>query len=174
MGATNDAPSFTASDPAPVNEDAVAQTLAGWVTSFTAGPANESTQTALEYVVSDISNAALFAVAPAVAADGTLTYALTPDALGTSTFKVAVRDSGGTANGGVDPSPAQTCTITVNAVNDAPGFTAANPPAVNEDTAAHTLAGWVTSFTAGPANESTQTVAEYLVSDISSAALFAV
>ncbi len=34
-----------------------------------------------------------------------------------------LHDNGGTANGGVDTSAAQTFTITVTAVNDAPSFT---------------------------------------------------
>ena len=36
---------------------------------------------------------------------------------------VQLHDNGGTANGGVDTSAAQTFTITVTAVNDAPSFT---------------------------------------------------
>jgi hypothetical protein len=58
-------------------------------------------------------NPALFAVAPAVAADGTLTYTPTPGASGSATIGVTVRDSGGTANGGVDTSVVKMFTMTV-------------------------------------------------------------
>jgi hypothetical protein len=110
----NDPPSFTASSPAPVNEDAGPQSIPGWVTSFYPGNPDEMGQSVLAYHVTNISNPALFATAPAVSIDGTLTFASAPDAYGTSTFDVAVQDDGGTANGGDDTSAAQTFTIIVN------------------------------------------------------------
>ena len=75
------------------------------------GPANESDQT-LSFLVGN-NNAALFAEAPAIDANGQLTYTLATGVQGTATVSVRVHDSGGTANGGVDTSAAQTFTITV-------------------------------------------------------------
>ncbi|MCB8753402.1 DUF4347 domain-containing protein, partial [Planktothrix agardhii] len=166
----NDQPNFTATNPTAVNEDAGAQTVAGWAT-FNAGAADESTQTAT-YTVSNIGTPGLFAVSPAIDANGNLTYTPAADANGTSTFDVVVKDSGGTANGAVDTSTTQTFTITVNSVNDKPSFTATNPTAVNEDAGAQTVAGWAT-FNAGAANEAAQT-ATYTVSNIGTPSLFAV
>jgi Ca2+-binding RTX toxin-like protein len=117
----NDAPSFTAADPPRINEDAAPQTVAGWVQSFSAGPANEQMQTVLRYIVSDVSNPALFSAAPTVAANGTLTYTPAPGAFGTSDFTVAVQDDGGTARGGVDTSGPQTFTIVVDPAVILPG-----------------------------------------------------
>jgi Domain of unknown function (DUF4347)/Calx-beta domain/FG-GAP-like repeat/Bacterial Ig domain len=168
INSVNDAPSFTATNPVAVNEDAGAQTLTNWAT-FNPGP-TETGQTAT-YTVSNISNAALFTVAPSIAADGTLTYTAAANANGTATFEVVVQDNGGTANGGQNTSTLQTFTITVNSVNDAPSFTATNPVAVNEDAGAQTLTNWA-AFNPGP-NETGQT-ATYTVSNISNAALFAV
>ncbi|WRH67328.1 MAG: tandem-95 repeat protein [Planktothrix sp. GU0601_MAG3] len=165
----NDQPSFTATNPTAINEDAGAQTVTGWAT-FTSGPANESAQTAT-YTVSNIGTPSLFATAPAIDANGNLTYTPAADANGTSTFDVVVQDSGGTANGGLDTSTTQTFTITVNPVNDQPSFTATNPTAINEDAGAQTVTGWAT-FTSGPANESAQT-ATYTVSNIGTPSLFA-
>jgi VCBS repeat-containing protein len=54
---------------------------------------------------------------------------------------------------------ANTLTITVAAVNDAPSFTAGANQAVDEDSGQHTVAGWATGISAGPADESTQTLA---------------
>ncbi|MEG4106990.1 DUF4347 domain-containing protein, partial [Microcoleus sp. S13_C5] len=166
--AVNDIPSFTATNPT-VNEDAGAQTVTNWAT-FNAGAADESAQTAT-YTVSNISNSALFATAPAIDANGNLTYTPATDANGTSTFDVKVQDSGGTANGGVDTSTTQTFTITVNSVNDQPSFTAINPTTVNEDAGAQTVTNWAT-FNAGAANEAAQT-ATYTVSNIGTPSLFA-
>jgi hypothetical protein len=62
-----------------------------------------------------VSNSALslFATAPAIDLSGALTYTLKPGAFGTATLGVVVRDSGGTANGGVDTSAVHTFTIIV-------------------------------------------------------------
>ncbi|MBL8092208.1 MAG: hypothetical protein JNJ43_17885, partial [Anaerolineales bacterium] len=164
VNAVNDVPSFTASNPPAVNEDAGAQTVAGWVTAFNPGPANESGQAVSQYIISNSTCGTLLSAGPSVDTSGTLTYTPAADQNGTCTFDVQVQDNGGTANGGVDTSPAQNFTITVNVVNDAPSFTASNPPAVNEDAGAQTVAGWAT-FSAGPADESGQTVVGYTVSN---------
>jgi hypothetical protein len=101
-----------------VAEDAGPQTVASWTTNISQGPANESGQT-LEFLVTNTNNA-LFAVQPAIAANGTLTFTPAADAHGAATVTVRLKDNGGTANGGVDTSAAQTFTITVTPVNDAP------------------------------------------------------
>ena len=123
VNAVNDKPTFTASNPPAVNEDAGAQSVPSFASGFNAGAANESAQTVVAYTVSNVSNAALFSSGPVVAADGTLSYTPAANANGSSTFQLRVQDSGGTANGGIDTSDAQTFTITVNAVNDAPAIT---------------------------------------------------
>ena len=119
--AVNDPPSFTKGADQTVLEDAGLQTVANWATNITAGPtADELTQT-LTFLVSNDNNA-LFAVQPAIAADGTLTYTLAPNANGVANVTVRLMDNGGTANLGVDTSAQQTFTITVNGVNDAPNL----------------------------------------------------
>ena len=133
-------------------EDAGAQSVTGWATGISAGPANESAQVA-DFVVTSNNNA-LFSVQPAVAANGTLTYTPAPNANGSATVTVQVHDNGGTANGGVDTSAAQTFTISVTAVNDVPSFTKGADQTVLEDAGAQTVAGWATGISAGPANES--------------------
>jgi hypothetical protein len=115
----NDVPGFLANNPTATDEDSGLVSVANWA-SFDPGP-GETDQTAT-YTVSNITNPALFAMAPAVAADGTLTFTPAENQFGTSEFTVQVQDSGGTANGGVNMSPEQTFTITVNAANDAPTF----------------------------------------------------
>ena len=107
----NDAPSFSVgTDPAsPLASGA--QSLPGWATGITTGPADESAQ-ALAFQVTNNSAPELFTAGPAIAADGTLSY--TPAATGSAVITVQLTDDGGTAGGGSDTSPAQTFTITVN------------------------------------------------------------
>jgi hypothetical protein len=155
----NDPPTFTASNPPSINEDAGAQTLNAWAT-FSPGPANESAQTNLGYTVVP-ADPTFFSVQPAVALNGTLTYTVAPNRNGSTTISVTVQDSGGTANGASDTGT-RIFTITANAVNDAPTLTASNPPASNEDSGAQTVAAWA-SFNPGPADEAAQT-ATYSVS----------
>ncbi|MEK7678284.1 MAG: Ig-like domain-containing protein, partial [Verrucomicrobiota bacterium] len=130
----NDAPSFTKGVNLAVNEDAGTQTVAAWATAISSGPANESGQ-AVDFIVSNNNNS-LFSVQPAIAANGTLTYTPAANSNGVAAVTAQIHDNGGTANGGVDTSAAQTFTITVNGVNDAPTLTTiATLTGATEDTA---------------------------------------
>ena len=114
----NDVPSFTVGTSRSVAEDAGAQSFTGQATSISTGQANESGQ-AVDFIVTNNNNA-LFSTQPAVSSTGVLTFTPAADATGSATVSVQIHDNGGTANGGVDTSVAQTFTITVTAVNDAP------------------------------------------------------
>ncbi|MEG4085116.1 DUF4347 domain-containing protein, partial [Microcoleus sp. POL10_C6] len=158
----NDIPSFTATNPASINEDSGAQTLTTWAT-FNPGAANEVSQTAT-YTVSNIGTPSLFATLPAVNASGNLTYTPAPDAFGTSTFDVRVQDSGGTP--GVATSTTQTFTITVNPVNDKPSFSnLGNQTLTAWTNTIQTVSNWANTVIFGPANEATQTVSKYTVTN---------
>lgn len=115
--AVNDAPTFTKGPDQTSNEDAGPQTVNGWASNLVKGPADESSQT-LSFNVTN-SNNALFSTQPSIDANGNLVYTAAPNANGVATVTVTLRDSGGTANGGVDTST-QTFTITITPVNDAP------------------------------------------------------
>jgi Bacterial Ig domain len=123
VAAVNDAPSFDlqTNPNQTVNEDAGTQTVAGFATNASAGPANESSQTVSFAVTND--NHALFSGQPTISPSGTLTYTPTPNANGTANVTVRARDDGGTANDGDDESAPRTFAITVNAVNDIPTLT---------------------------------------------------
>ena len=111
VAAVNDAPSFVKGIDQVVNATGVAQTVTGWATSISAGPADEAGQT-LNFVVTNNNNA-LFIVQPAVAPNGTLTYTPANNFSGKVTVLVILADNGGTANAGVDQSLAQTFVIEV-------------------------------------------------------------
>ncbi|MEZ4701930.1 MAG: Ig-like domain-containing protein [Rhodothermales bacterium] len=135
--AVNDAPSFVKGSDISIGEDAGAQTFASWATALSAGPANESTQT-LTFSAS-ATNSTLFSVQPAVSAAGTLSFTPAANASGVSTVTVTLADNGGTANGGVDTSPAQTFTITISGTNDAPTTSGIAGVTVLEDAASSTV-----------------------------------
>ena len=154
----NAAPSFTSGPGQAVLEDAGTTTVVGWATAISAGPPADAGQT-VSFTTSN-SNVALFTAGgqPAVAADGTLTFKPALDANGTAVVTVTAVDSGGVAGGGADTSPAQTFTIVVTAVNDAPVFAAGANPVVAEDSGPRSIAGWATAIAPGPADESGQSV----------------
>src|SRR2546428_4273096 len=129
--AVNDAPSFTKGADQTVVEDAGPQTVSGWATAISAGPADESGQT-LNFIVTT-TNAALFSAQPAVSATGTLTFTPAAGATGAATVTVQLHDNGGAANGGVDTHAPQTLTINVTAVNHAPSFTTGADQTLLED-----------------------------------------
>lgn len=120
LTAVNDVPSFTLGSDPTVNEDAGAQSYAGWATNISAGPSDESSQT-LTFNITNNTNTGLFSVAPSLdTSTGDLTYTPADNAFGSADITVTLSDNGGTDNGGDDTSDGQTFAITVSAVNDAP------------------------------------------------------
>ena len=103
-------------------------------------------------------NAALFAVQPAIAASGTLTYTPAPNANGSASVTVKLHDNGGVADGGVDTSAPQTFTIAIAPVNDAPSFVKGADQSVLQNAPAQSVANWATAISAGPADEAGQTL----------------
>ncbi|WP_293129495.1 esterase-like activity of phytase family protein, partial [Microcoleus sp. bin38.metabat.b11b12b14.051] len=119
----NDAPSFVKGPDRTVNHSAGPQTFAGWATAISPGPANESAQTVNFQVVGN-DNPGLFSVPPAIGSFGQLTFTPATSGTGKANITLNLRDSGGTANGGVDTSANQT--FVINITN--------NPPTANPDT----------------------------------------
>ena len=152
--AVNDAPSFVKGADQTVLEDSGAVSVSAWATSLSKGPINEAGQ-ALNFLVSNNNNA-LFATQPTIAANGTLTFTPAANANGSATVTVQIHDDGGVANGGVDTSAAQTFTINVTTVNDAPSFTKGANQTVLEDSGAAVVSAWATALSKGPTNESGQ------------------
>ena len=156
IASVNDAPGFGAGPNQGVLEDSAAQTVPGWATAISPGPANESSET-VSFGVS-VDDPTLFLVQPSIAPNGVLDYEPAADAFGVATVTVTAQDTGGTANGGSDSSSPVTFTLTITPVNDAPGFTTGADQGLLEDAGAQTVAGWATGITTGPPSESSQTV----------------
>ena len=162
--AVNDVPAFTKGADQTLLEDSGAKAVAGWATAISKGPADEAGQT-LTFAVTGNTTPGLFSVAPAVTADGTLTFTPEPNANGSASVSVKIQDTGGTANGGLDTSAAQTFTITVTAVNDAPSFTKGGNQTVAEDAAAQSVTGWATAISKGPPDEAGQSLSFAVTND---------
>jgi len=110
--AVNDAPSFVKGADQLCVVGSGAQTVTGWGTSISAGPANEASQSLMFTLATN--NDVLFGVPPAVdAATGALSYTPAAGKWGSATVTVRLKDDGGTANGGTDTSAPQTFTITI-------------------------------------------------------------
>src|ERR1051326_5522431 len=124
--AVNDPPSFTiAGDPPASNEDGGAQTVSSFATSISQGP-SETGQTPLTFNLTPTGTTGTltFSSGPAInATTGNLTYTPTGDTNGMATFSVTLSDSGSNTPPNSNTSAAQSFTITVNAVNDAPVVT---------------------------------------------------
>jgi len=164
----NDVPAFTAGPDVARGEDAGPQAIAGWASGISAGPANEASQ-ALEFLLAT-SDPGLFSELPAISPEGTLTFTSAPDAHGSATVEVKLRDDGGTANGGQDTSAPQVFTITILPVNDAPTFTMGPDLVVDEDAGPQVFDNWATDISVGPADEAGQTYVFEVTNDL--AALF--
>lgn len=143
-----------------------------------AGSPEESAQTLTASVSS--TNAALLPVPVTSLANsnfpaGTLSLTLgnVTNAYGSDFVTVTLRDNGGTANGGVDGAT-NAFLLTILSVNDAPSVAfATNNVVVLEDSSAFT-GSIVASTNVGPANESSQTVTNLAVVNVSTPGLFSV
>lgn len=118
--APNAPPSFVAGIDQTVLQNSGPHSVPAWATAITAGPPSDEGQT-VSFVIAGNTNPALFSAAPAVSPTGTLTYALAPDAFGTATITMVLRDDGGTGDGGMDTSTPHAFTIAVAALQCAPG-----------------------------------------------------
>ncbi len=142
--------------------------------SFVPGPSDESAQTLLSITTTANSNTALFTAGGQPVVDkttGDLSFTPAPDANGSASITIAVKDSGGTANSGVDTTT-YTFSITVAAVNDQPSITPGGN--VNGAENAAYAASWFSpaSFVPGPSNEFSQTLLSITTTANSNAALF--
>jgi VCBS repeat-containing protein len=164
--AVNDAPTITLGPDETIIEDSGPQTVNAWATNISPGPADEAGQTVTVNIVGN-DNAALFTAGPSIDNAGNLTYTPAANASGVATIMVTVSDDGGTANGGVDTSPNNAFSITINNVNDAPSFAVGPDQNINEDAGAQTINGWATGISAGPASEIGQAL-NFIVSPQSS------
>ena len=169
--ALNDPPQFSGPLSVTVDEDATTTSIIGqsiipnFVTDIAAGPPgavdelHPVTGQTVSFVITPAPGnpANLFAAAPAVSSDGTLTFQTVQDANGVAVFTIFARD-----NGPNNPplevntsSPPRTFTITVNPINDPPTFVPVlTEIEVLEDSGPFTTSvPFATQISPGPADE---------------------
>jgi len=129
--------------------------VARFLTGISIGPANEAGQT-WTFAVTSTANVP-YAVAPAVATNGTFTFRTAANSFGTNTITVVMTDSGGTNNGGMNKYT-NSFNLVVLPVNDPPTFTfSTNKVFAFEDAPLVTVSNFLASMKAGISNENNQT-----------------
>ncbi|MGZ5528558.1 MAG: FG-GAP-like repeat-containing protein, partial [Limisphaerales bacterium] len=114
--AVDDPPSFNLPQPAvSALEDSGTITVSNFCTSISAGPTNEVAQT-LTFVIGN-TNKAAFTSQPAIDKNGTLKFHPALAYVGTNYFTVYLKDSGTTANAGVNVSATNVFSIGVTTNN---------------------------------------------------------
>ncbi|HEV7880896.1 beta strand repeat-containing protein, partial [Bradyrhizobium sp.] len=86
-----------------------------------------------------------------------MAYQGNPNFQGSDTLHITTNDTGNTGSGGFQ-TDTDTVAITVSAVNDTPSFTVGGTQSVLEDSGLHTVNGFITGISPGPADEAGQTV----------------
>ena len=112
------------------------------------GPANESGQTLTVTAVDQAINGQV-----SLDSNGDITFTPATDFDGQASFEYTVCDNG-------SPSECSEMIVIVNVtmspVNDPPGFIAGADQTVAEDSGPHSVSGWASGISAGPADESDQ------------------
>jgi hypothetical protein len=158
----NDAPSFQAGADVQIIANGAPQTIGNWATNLSTGPADESGQM-LNFTVTT-SDDSFFASLPTVSETGTLSFTAAAGRIGVVNVSVTLHDNGGTANGGVDSSGAQTfAIISTSIANDPPSFIVGSDQAAAQDAGPQTVVNFAAEISPGPPDEASQTV-NFLVS----------
>lgn len=90
--------------------------------------------------------------------NGGYTYVPSANYNGSDSFTYVLTNANGRASTG-------TVSLTITAVNDPPSFTKGADQSVSEDAGAQTVAGWATAISAGPSDESGQTLTFHVSND---------
>ncbi|HEX6095153.1 MAG TPA: Ig-like domain-containing protein [Thermoanaerobaculia bacterium] len=143
-------PLITCNTP-PVANDASATTNEDTTVTITLSGSDADGDPLTFSIVSGPSNGVLGPIVPTGPTTATVNYTPNLNFNGPDSFVYEANDG----NGGTDTA---TVSITVVAVNDAPSFLAGPTVTVLEDSGPQTYPNWATSISAGPADESGQTV----------------
>ena len=152
----NDPPNFVPGDHQRIFENKGPQSIPNWARYLSPGPSNEAEQTLSFYV--ETNNTDLFLEMPKVLSNGTLSYNPKPNANGSATVKVYLKDNGGTDNGGIDFSPTYTFSISILPVNNPPQFSLGPDQNIVEDSGMQVIPHWAINIDPGAPNETNQSL----------------
>ena len=153
VNAVNDSPRSTGIENITVEEDAPESII----DLFSAFEDVENVDSDLTYTIEGNSNPGLFSNLSIDGANGTFNLRYEPNAHGSAEIKVRAMDIGLLFAEAV-------FTVTVNPVNDPPSFVTGPDQIVDADGGIQTVPGWATNSSAGPGNESGQTL-NFIVSN---------
>lgn len=165
----NDPPTATNDSLTSITEDSGVRTIpfSTLLGNDSPGPANESTQALTITSVTAISGGTVSLSGANVLFTPATNYN------GPASFNYVVQDNG-TTNGVAAPlSATGTASFTITSVNDAPSFTKGSDITAHINDPAQSIAAWASGLSAGPADESNQTVTLNVTANTNSA-LFAV
>ena len=166
----NQPPQFIPGPDVEANEDDGPRTFTGWATAIQPGAPDESGQTVrFEVTNKDLP---LFAVQPAIDAEGTLSFTPAHGAYGATIVTVIAVDDGGTEDGGLDAGEPVDFLLTIHPVNDQPRFEVHASPVVDANSGPVALANWAYRLNPGSQFEVGQKFTFVVTTD--SPALFAV
>lgn len=154
----NDPPEFDVGSDVSVSESSGTTKITNWLKSkvVVPGPSDESAQLVTAFW--SVTPAGILSADPLLDLNtNTLTVAVTPHRFGTVTVSLYYKDNGGTTNGGDPTSDAQTFTIAVTPINNAPTFIPGVPVLYVGKTVTAYSAQWATNISAGIYEDGTQT-----------------
>jgi len=151
-------PSFRAGPDVSVAKDSGPQFLDYWASNILWG--TDDSNSTLSFETTN-DNEAMFAEQPEVTPDGTLTFTPADGASGTAQVTVILDEVG--EDWTIQSQP-RTFTITLNAVNVAPSFTAGDDQTASEGDGPQSVPDWATDISAGP-SESGQTLTFLVTND---------
>ncbi|MCB1582306.1 MAG: choice-of-anchor Q domain-containing protein [Marinicella sp.] len=119
----NDAPTFLAGGLSYLVSQGELVQIPAWATAISAGPTNDETGTqSLQFQI-NVTDVNFFEILPSVdAASGDLEFKVSDVATGAVEINIALKDNGGTDNGGEDTSEVTTIVVTVDDLIFADGF----------------------------------------------------
>ena len=158
----NDPPEFTIDTKIEVYENSGITRIDNWAKNINCGAgghSSESSQT-LDFYISSITNPGFFTNEPVVSREGTITFTIAEDKIGTSQITVELHDNGYTANNGQDFS-SKIFDIVIQDINDPPTFSV-NPSYQSftacEDAPTVERKGYVENISPGSIYEKDQSV----------------
>lgn len=160
VNAINDPPSATIPTTYDTTEDAGEVSVPDFATDISAGGADELTSQTVtfELEVLGTTGTLAFDQDPQISNAGTFTFIASENTNGTADVQISIIDDGPSDSPNNNLGAISNLTINVAPVNDRPTFTKGSDPTLLEDNGPTIFTAWAQNISAGPSDESGQTV----------------